>query len=149
MEVILTQDIDKVGHKNDVVKVKDGYGRNYLIPKGMAMIANAGNIKRLNEYKRQEEYRENKKVDQYRVVAAQLEGKELVLKMKAGENGRLFGSVGTAQIAEGLKSQFGIVLERRKIGMLDIKELGKYTADLNFHPTIQTKLNFTIEAEAE
>lgn len=148
MEIILIKDVDKVGDKYEVVQVKDGYGRNYLIPQRMAIIANKANMGRLDEYKRREMAQATRMLDTYKAIVAQLEGKVLQIGAKAGTSGKIFGSVTNVQIAAALKEQFDVDIERRKISLPeDIKMLGSYTAVLNLHPDIDSKVNFEVVAE--
>ncbi len=149
MEIILLQHIEKVGEKHTIVKVRDGYGRNYLIPKGMAIVANKTNRNRLEGLKRLEEAKEAQLIGEYQAIANALEGKVLQIGAKAGTSGKIFGSVTTVQIAAALKEQFNIDVDRRKIQLPeeDIKMLGAYTAKLLLHKEIQPDLNFEVVAE--
>lgn len=148
MEVILLKDLDKVGDKHDIVKVKNGYGRNYLIPQGFAMEANKVNRQNLEDLKRKESEEEAKKVGEYQAIADKL--KDVILKIgaKAGQSGKLFGSVTNVQIAQALKDQADVEIERRKI-LLDeeIKTLGTYTATLNLHKDVDAKVQFEVIEE--
>lgn len=148
MELILLQDIEKVGEKHTVVKVKDGYGRNYLIPQGLALIANKTNRNRLNEMKHQEEAREMKRYDEYKAIADSLAGKTLKIGAKAGTSGKIFGSVTNIQISNALKEQFELEVDRRKVELPDeVKEIGTYTLVLNLHPQVKPELKFEVVAE--
>lgn len=148
MDVILLKDLDKVGDKHTIVKVKDGYGRNYLIPQGFALEANKINRQNLDELKRKEAEEEAKKVGDYQAIADKL--KDVVLKIgaKAGQSGKLFGSVTNVQIAQALKDQAGVEIERRKI-LIDeeIKNLGTYTATLDLHKNVDAKVQFEVVEE--
>lgn len=148
MEVILLKDLDKVGDKHTIVKVKNGYGRNYLIPQGLAMEANKLNRQNLEDLKRKEAEEEAKKIGEYQAIADKL--KDVVLKIgaKAGQSGKLFGSVTNVQIAQALKEQGDVEIERRKI-LLDeeIKTLGTYTATLNLHKDVDSKVQFEVVEE--
>jgi large subunit ribosomal protein L9 len=148
MEIILLNDIDKVGDKYEVVKVKPGYGRNYLIPQGLAIVASETNLRRLGNLKRQEEIRENKKLSTYRELAAQLNGVTLRIGAKTGTSGKIFGSVTNVQIAAALKDQINLDVERKKIHILDeIKELGTYQARIDFHKEVSGNVAFEVVAE--
>ena len=118
MDVILLKDLEKVGYKHDVVKVKNGFGRNYLIPKKLAVIANAINMKKLDKIKEEDLAKEAARLGEYQEVAKQLEGKTLKLGVKAGTSGKIFGSVTNVQIMNGIKEQFELDIERRKICLL-------------------------------
>lgn len=148
MEIILLQEVDKLGDKHEIVNVKPGYARNYLIPKGFALIANNSNRKRLDELKRIETAREAKLKDHYQEIADKL--KEITLKVgaKAGTSGKIFGSVTNVQIAQLLKEEHGIEVERRKIVLTEeVKELGTYKAQLNLHPEVSSEVDFEVVQE--
>lgn len=148
MEVILLQDIEKLGDKHTIVKVKDGYGRNYLIPQGLALLANKTNRNRLNEMIHQEEAREMKKYDDYKAIADALEGKTIKIGAKAGTSGKIFGSVTSIQMSNALKEQFDLEVDRRKIQLPDeVKEVGAYKAILNLHPEVKPEVTFEVVAE--
>ncbi len=148
MEIILLKDIEKVGEKHTIVTVKDGYGRNYLIPKGLALVANKANRDKLEDLKRREAAEEAKLVAEYQAIVDKL--KDIVLKIgaKAGTSGKLFGSVTNIQIAAALKDQAGVEIDRKKILIdEDIKELGTYTAVLDLHKKVDSKVQFEVVAE--
>ena len=148
MEIILLQDVEKVGDKHTVVSVKDGYGRNYLIPQKLAIIANKSNLARLDDLRKREEARENKLLGHYQEIADKLSNVTLRIGAKAGTSGKIFGSVTNIQIAQALKDQFDIDVERKKIVLQDeVKELGNYTADLNLHKEVEAKISFEVVAE--
>jgi len=149
MEIILLQDNDKVGDKHTIVKVRDGYGRNYLIPQGMAIVANKVNRNRLDGLKRRESAVESKMIGQYKEIASAVAGKVIKIGAKAGTSGKIFGSVTNVQIAAALKDQLNIEVDRRKIALPseDIKMLGNYTAKLMLHKEVQPELNFEVVGE--
>lgn len=148
MEVILLQDIDTLGEKHEIVKVKPGYGRNYLIPQKIALLANASNLARLNELKRQDAAREAQMISTYQEIADKLKGTVLKIGAKAGTSGKIFGSVTSVQIAQALKEQLDIEVERRKIELEEeVKMLGAYTADLKLHKEVEAKINFEVVKE--
>ena len=105
MEIILLKDIDTLGDKHEIVKVKPGYGRNYLIPQGLAVNANAINRKKRDAIIAEDEAKESARLDEYREMAAKLEGQTLRIAVKAGTSGKIFGSVTSVQIAQALKDQ--------------------------------------------
>jgi large subunit ribosomal protein L9 len=147
MQIILLDHLDKVGEKHDVVKVKDGYGRNYLLPKGLAIVANKENMARLDGLKKQAAKKEAALVASLRAVAATLAGKTLSITAKAGETGRLFGSVTAQTISNALKAE-GIEADKRIIEMPEeVKELGSYTATIKFHPEVVSEVKFDVVAE--
>lgn len=148
MEIILLQDIEKVGEKYEIAKVKDGYGRNYLIPNGMAIIANASNRKKLDDIKANEASRLAEMLSVFQAVADQLKDKVLKIGAKAGTSGKIFGSVTNIQIASALKEQFDIEVDRKKVVLPEeVKELGTYTAILNLHPDVDSRIVFEVVAE--
>ena len=148
MDIILLKELDKVGGKHEIVKVKDGYGRNFLIPQGLAIVANAGNRKMLNELVKQEDKKESKRLDEYKEMAAKEDGVTLKIGAKAGTSGKIFGSVTNVQIANALKEQAGIEIERKKIVLEEeVKSIGTYSAKLNLHKDVQTSVAFEIIEE--
>lgn len=147
MQIILLENIEKVGAKHEVVKVKDGYGRNYLIPQGKAIIANKTNMARLEGLKRQAAKKDAATVESLRTLIAQMPEGPLKLTAKAGESGRLFGSITAQHIADKL-SAFGFKADKRMIEMPDeVKELGAYKATVKFHPEVVLELDFEVAAE--
>ncbi|MBK8347275.1 MAG: 50S ribosomal protein L9 [Saprospiraceae bacterium] len=148
MEIILLKDIDTLGDKHDIVKVKPGYGRNYLIPQGLAVNANAVNRKKREVIIAEEDAKETARLDEYKVMAAKLEGQTLKIGVKAGTSGKIFGSITSVQVANALKEQFDLEIERKKIHLPeDIKEVGTYTADLHLHKELITKVQFELIQE--
>lgn len=148
MNIILLQDIDKVGFKHDVVSVKNGYGRNYLIPQGYALIANATNLKKLDSLKQKEEEKVLAMVDEFKAIAAKLDGKVVNVGAKTGTSGKIFGSVTNVQIANALKEQLEVDIDRRKISLEEeIKTVGTYVVNLDLHPEVQAKLNIEVVGE--
>lgn len=134
MKVILTQDVDTLGQKGEVVEVKNGYGRNFLIPRGMALVANTSNVKRYEEETRQQA----RKIEQARTdaesLAKRLSQLEIVIQKPVGEEERLFGTVTTQDVVDELKKQ-GTEIDRRKVTLSeDIRTLGTYTATVRVHP---------------
>ncbi|MBN2173484.1 MAG: 50S ribosomal protein L9 [Bacteroidales bacterium] len=149
MEIILKQDIQGLGYTNDIIKVKDGYARNYLIPKGFAISATGINRKILAENLRQKAFKEDRIIKEAETLAKALEGITVKIGAKAAETGKIFGSVNNIQLAEAIKEQFKYDIDRKKI-VLDaehIKELGTYTADINLHKEVKAKINFEVVAE--
>lgn len=148
MEIILLKDIDKVGDKHEIVKVKPGYARNYLIPKGMAIVANKDNRARLDELKRKETEAEEARLAEFEAVAQKLEGQILKVGAKSGTSGKIFGSVTNVQIAAALKEQLDLDIDRKKIVMPEeVKTLGTYTATLELHKKVQPVVTFEVVAE--
>ena len=148
MELILKQDIPSLGLKDDVVIVKAGYGRNYLIPKGLAIVATTSAVKMMNEMKKQQAHKEEKLRTAAEEIAKQLENKEIKIGAKTSATGKIFGSVNTIQIAEAL-SKKGFEIDRKTI-VIDgetIKEIGKYTAKIKLHREVIVSLPFEVVAE--
>jgi large subunit ribosomal protein L9 len=148
MEIILLQDVENLGIKYDLVKVKPGYGRNYLIPQGMAKIANTSNKKHLEEIKRQQAGKIAKMMEEFRVLAEKLAATKLTVGAKAGTTGKLFGSVTNVQLADALKNQMGIEVERKKITITqEVKEVGTYKASAHLFKDIDVEFEFEVIAE--
>jgi large subunit ribosomal protein L9 len=146
MEIILLKKLDKVGGKFDIVKVKDGYGRNFLIPQGLAIVANKVNRNNLESFKRQETAKLNKRLDIFKAIAEKLKGQKLTVTAKTGTSGKIFGSVTNIQLAQALRDQLDIDIDRRDILLPDdhIKMIGNYTATLDLHPDVDTKIDFEV-----
>jgi ribosomal protein L9 len=135
MEIILKQDVNNLGYADDLVKVKDGYARNYLIPKGLAELATPAKKKMLAETIRQRAFKAEKIRKEAEFLAGKIEGLEITIPVKASEKGTIFGSVNNILVAEALKAQHDIDVDRRKIVLQEdhIKELGEYKAVVNLH----------------
>ena len=118
-----------------------------MIPQGLALIANATNMKKLDDLKAKEAAAESAKVDVYKDIATKLEGKTLNIGAKAGTSGKIFGSVTTIQIVQALKEQFDVDVVRKKVSLEDIKEVGTYSATLNLHPEVVVELPIEVAAE--
>lgn len=145
MEIILLKNMDTLGYKHDIVSVKNGYGRNFLIPQGLGVIANADNRKKLEKLVAEEEAKELARVGEYKEMATKLEGQTLKIAVKAGTSGKIFGSVTSVQIAQALNEQLGIEVERRRIEIPEeIKEMGTYSATINFHKEVSSKIDFEL-----
>ena len=149
MEVILKQDIANVGYKDDIVSVKNGYGRNYLIPQGLAILATGTNKKVVAENKKQKSYKDDRVRNEAMTVAKALEKINLKIGAKAGTSGKIFGSVNAIQIAHALKEQFNFDLDRKSIEVDgdSIKELGNYKAKIKLHKEVSVEIDFEVFAE--
>jgi len=148
MEVILLENVDKLGDKHDIVNVKDGYGRNFLIPQKLGLIANDTNRKRLAEFIRRSEAETLRKHDFFKEIAEKLKDVTLKIGAKAGTSGKIFGSVTNVQLATALKEQFEVDIERKKIELPEeVKNIGAYVAVLKLHPEVTAKLNFEVVQE--
>jgi len=147
MEVILKQDVTGLGYKNDIVKVKAGYGRNYLIPNGVALIANEGNKRMIAENVRQMAHKAEKIKSEAAALAERIGDAVIELKTKAGETGKIFGAITSLQVSEALKAK-GFDVERRKISFKEQpKELGTYTALLDLHKEVKHEVKVNVVAE--
>lgn len=149
MEIILKQDISGLGYKNDLVTVKDGYARNFLIPKGMAVVATESAKKVLAEVKKQQAYKEEKIRKEAEELAKVLEGVQLTIGVKASSKGKIFGSVNNIMIADAIKAQKNVEVDRKKIEINGdaIKEVGSYKATLKLHKDIAVELALDVKAE--
>jgi len=148
MEIILIQDVNKLGQKDDIVNVKDGYGRNYLIPRGYAVAASSSAKKMHAENLRQRAHKEEKIKIAAQEIAAKLEGVSITVGAKTSTSGKIFGSVNTIQIAESLKEK-GFDIDRKNISLpLDqIKEVGNYKAVIKLHREVKVEIDFEIVGE--
>lgn len=149
MEIILLQDVTNLGYKDDIVKVKNGYANNYLLPQGMAIIATPSNRKAHAEIMRQRAFKEEKIRKDAETLQAAVNEKTVRIIAKVGENGHLFGSITADQIVEALKDQHNYDIDRKKIVVdgAKLKEVGKYTAQVNIYKEIKAQLNIEIVAE--
>lgn len=149
MDIILTQDVKNLGYKNDIITVKPGYARNYLIPQGFAILATESARKILAENLRQQAYKLEKIKKDAEGVAAVLEGLTLRIPTKAGETGKIYGSVNNVQIANAIKEAKGIEIDRKQI-MLDentIKETGKHNVKIRLHKDVMVEIELEVFAE--
>ncbi len=149
MEIILKQDIPNLGFKDDLVAVKDGYATNYLIPKGMAIMAVPSEKKKLAETIRQRQFKEEKVKKEADKLAEKLQDIEVKIGAKTGTSGKIFGSVNALQIADAIKEQFDLEIDRKKI-MIDgdsIKEVGTYKATINLHKEVRPEIIFEVVGE--
>ena len=149
MEIILTQDVQNLGYKNDIVKVKSGYARNFLIPQGMAILATESARKVLAENMRQQAYKQEKIKKEAQDIATVLEGLALRIPAKAASSGKIYGSVNNVQIANAIKEAKGIEIDRKQILVDDdtIKEVGNYKAKVRLHKDVAVEINFEVFAE--
>ncbi len=148
MDIILLKDIEKVGDKFDIVTVKDGYGRNYLIPQKMAVVANKTNRAKLSDLRARDARRVEKEAESYREIIEQLNGEVIKIGAKAGTSGKIFGSVTNVQLSAAIKEQLGLDIERRRISIEEeVKNLGVYTADITFTKDLGCKLTFEVIGE--
>ena len=148
MEVILIQDVDNLGAANEVVKVKNGYARNFLLPRQLAIENSPSNKKQLEERMKQVKKKEDKMLAQINSVIDKLKEAPLKLGAKTGTSGKIFGSVTSLQISRAIREQKGYEIDRKKIQIIDeIKELGTYKATIDFGNGHSTEVEFEVVAE--
>lgn len=147
MEVILKQDVQGLGYKNDIVKVKAGYGNNFLIPNGFALIANDSNKRLVNENVRQAAHKASKLKQDAEALAKKVGELTLEIKTKAGESGKIFGAVTALQISDALKAK-GFDIDRKKVILKESpKQLGTYTATLDLHKEVKHEVKVQVVGE--
>jgi large subunit ribosomal protein L9 len=147
MEVILKQDVSGLGYKNDIVKVRAGYGRNYLIPNGYALIANDSNRRLITENVRQMAHKAAKLKQDAEALAAKIGDFVVEIKTKAGESGKIFGAVTALQISDVLKAK-GLDIDRKKVVLKDNpKQVGTYNATLDLHKEVKHEIKVVVSAE--
>ena len=149
MEIILKQDVANLGYKDEIVNVKNGYANNYLLPKGMAIIATPVNKKIHAENLRQRAHKEEALRKNAETMQAALNGKTVKLIVKVGENGQLFGGINNIMVAEALKEQHNYDVDRKNIVVEAIKAVGTYTAKVNVYKDIKAELNLEVVAELD
>ena len=148
MEVILKKNVDKLGYADEIVSVKPGYGRNFLIPQGYAVLATASAKKAHAEVLKQKAHKETKLLGEAQELASKLEALTVTITTKAGENGKIFGSVNTVQLSEALKKA-GYDVDRKALKSKDepIKEIGTYEAEANLHKGVKPVFKFEVVSE--
>lgn len=145
MKVILLQDEKKLGKKGDIVEASEGYARNFLLPKKVAVEANAKNLNDLKLQKAYDDKKAKELLESCQKLAAELEQKPVVVKIKAGEGGRTFGSVSTKEIAVAYKEQYGLEIDKKKIQLADnLKNFGNYEVTVKLHPQVTAKLTVKV-----
>jgi large subunit ribosomal protein L9 len=148
MEVILIADVDNLGAAHEKVSVKNGYGRNYLIPRKLAVEANPSNLKQLEERIKQLKKKEAKLLAEVNKVIEVLKSSPLKIGAKTGTSGKIFGSVTSVQLARAIRDQKGYEIDRRRIHILDeVKELGTFKAKVDFGNSNETEVEFEVSAE--
>ncbi len=141
MKIILLKDEKKLGKKGDIIEASEGYARNYILPRKIGVEASAKNMNDLKLHKANEEKIAKEQLDAAKALAAELEAKQIIVKMKAGEGGRAFGSVSSKEIAAACQEQHGIVLDKKKIQLTDnIKSFGAYEVSIKLHPQVTGKI---------
>ncbi len=148
MKVILQQDIKKVGSKGDIVEVSEGYGRNFLLPKKLAVEATAANLETAKQKANSAARKKQQATDEARLLAAQLEKVSVKVAVRIGEGGKLFGSVTGKDVADALLAEHGIEVDRRKIALKgEVTGTGEYEAVIKVHPEIQSTIGVVVVAE--
>lgn len=147
MEIILLQDVKALGKKGEIVKVSDGYARNFILPKKLGIEATKQNMFELNNQKAAEEKRQKDLLEEAKKQAAKLSELSIKVSIKAGEGGKTFGSVSTKEIAAAIKEQYGLDIDKKKLQLNDpIKHAGSYTVPVKLHPQVAAELKVTVEA---
>ena len=147
MRIVLRDDVDNLGKKGDLVDVADGYARNYLVPRGLALKATTGSQKQADAMKRNREARERRDREAAQALAAQFEGRTITIKARAGGEGRLFGSVTSVDIAEAVQKQTGAEIDRRKLALDEpLKEIGGVDLVVRLHPDVVATIHVEVEA---
>ena len=145
MKVILLQDIKNVGKKNEIINANDGYARNFLFPKKLAVEANKDNMLKLEAKQASNAHKKNLEIEANKQKAKQIEEITLELKVKAGSNGKTFGGITTKEISEGLKKQTGIDVDKKKIALKEtIKTIGTFTVEVKFGDGVNASLRISI-----
>ena len=148
MKVILQQDVKKVGSKGDIVEVSEGYGRNFLLPKKLAVEATAANLETAKQKANSAARKKQQATDEARLLAAQLEKVSVKVAVRIGEGGKLFGSVTGKDVADALLAEHGIEVDRRKIALKgEVTGTGEYEAVIKVHPEIQSTIGVVVVAE--
>lgn len=144
MKVILLQDVKKIGKKGDVIEASDGYARNFLFPKKLAEEATASNLHILNNKKENERKQKLAEIEAAQKLANELKGKEITIKAKTGESGKLFGAITSKDVSELINKQYNINIEKKKIVMDTIKVAGGYEIEVKLYPEVSTKMKVII-----
>ena len=148
MKVILLQDVKQIGKKGDVIEASDGYARNFLFPRKLAQEANDSNMHILNNKKENERKLKLAQLEAAQKLAGELKGKEITIKAKAGESGKLFGAITSKDVAELIKEQYKIEVDKKKIVMDTIKLAGGYEIEVKLYPEVSTKMKVIIVPQA-
>jgi large subunit ribosomal protein L9 len=148
MKVVLRDDVEKLGLKGDIVDVADGYGRNFLVPRGLAIRAEAGVVKQADAMRRNRSAREQRDREAAQAVADKLGGRTLSIPARAGEGGKLFGSITAGDIAAAVQEQFGVEIDRRRLTLDEpLKELGSVELPVRLHTDVVATLSIDVVAQ--
>ncbi|GIK55438.1 MAG: 50S ribosomal protein L9 [Chloroflexi bacterium] len=149
MKVLLKQDVENLGYAGEVRTVSDGYGRNYLIPNGLALMATPGTMKQAENWRKKAEAHRAEQRREYEALAAKIQGVRLVFKARAGESGKLYGSITTAMVADALNEVLGTEIDRRKVGVDPLRQLGEHKVVVRLSAEFHPELTAVIENETE
>lgn len=144
MKIVLRADVDNLGHKGDLVEVAPGYARNFLVPKGLAIAASPGVTRQAEAMRRSRQVRDRREKEGAEGTARQLAAKRIEVKARAGEGGRLFGSVTSTDIAEAVEAQTGVHLDRRKLSVEPIKSLGTHEVPVRLHSEVEVPITIEV-----
>jgi len=147
MKIILLKDVKDLGKQGDIIEASDGYARNYLFPRKLAEVATAGNLHIINQKKENERKVKLQETEAAQKIADQMRNKELIIKTKVGENGRLFGAITNKDIAELVNKTFGTQIDKKKVLVSTIKLVGSYDVEVKIYPEISSKLKVTIQED--
>lgn len=148
MKIVLREDVENLGKKGDLVDVADGYARNYLVPRGLALRATTGIQKQADAMRRNRDAKDRRAREAAEAVASQLSGRTVTITARAGEAGKLFGSITAADIAEAVQGQLGVEIDRRRIGLDEpLKELGSVELPVRLHPDVTAQVTVEVSAQ--
>ena len=145
MKVILLADVKAKGKKGDLINVSDGYARNFLFPKNLAVEADNAAMAELKSRTQAAEHHKQEEIDAAKAIAAKLDGKSVTLKAKAGSSGRLFGSITSKEIADEINRTFEVSIDKKKLSVADIKNFGVYAAEVKLYQGISAKISVKVE----
>lgn len=149
MKVLLKKDVDNLGYAGEVYSVSPGYGRNFLIPKGLAVVASDSMLRQASVWRKQAEARREQIKAEYAALSDKISGVTLTFAARAGESGKLYGSITTAQIADDLNEALGTDIDRRKVGVEPLRQLGTHKVPVRLSGEFQPEITVVVEAEAE
>lgn len=146
MDIILLQDVKTLGKKGEIVKVSDGYARNFILPKKLGLEANAKNLNDLKLQKAAQAKLEKEQLEAAQALGKKIEGSSVTLRIKTGENGRVFGSISVKEIAEAMKEQLNLDVDKKKISIANpIRNEGTFSATIKLHPQVSSELTVKVE----
>ena len=146
MDIILIQDVKSLGKKGEIVKVSDGYARNFILPKKLGLEANAKNLNDLKLQKAAQAKLEKEQLEAAQELGKKIDGSSVTIRIKTGENGRVFGSVSVKEIAEAMREQLGLTIDKKKISLANpIRNEGTFSASVKLHPQVTSELTVKVE----